>query len=74
MIFGILTKALEIRCSVIKAYFVDSDMGLKIMMKQPKDQLTLYNIYVCYLTNISVLVLLQNLLKVKSQIRPNEPG
>ena len=30
MIFGILAKALEIRCTVIEAYFVDSKVGLKI--------------------------------------------
>ena len=30
MIFGILTKALEIRCVVIKAYFVYNEMGLKL--------------------------------------------
>ena len=30
MIFGILTKALEVRCAVINAYFVDSNVGLKI--------------------------------------------
>ena len=30
MIFGSLTKALEIRCTVIKAYVVDNKVGHKI--------------------------------------------